>query len=135
MKKKRYFLILSIHTGLHLLFLPAMTGAPPFLEAAPAAYSGIASWYSEQDDGVRKHTANGERFEDSKKTCASWHYDFGSCVEVTNRTNRQSVICRINDRGPAKKLKRLIDLSKASFRQIARLEDGLVRVMVREIHP
>ena len=33
--------------------------------------TGVASWYSEKDKGVKKYTASGDVFEDSKKTCAS----------------------------------------------------------------
>jgi rare lipoprotein A (peptidoglycan hydrolase) len=38
------------------------------------------------------------------------------------------VVVRINDRGPAKRLKRGIDLSKAAFKALAPLELGLIKV-------
>jgi rare lipoprotein A len=52
---------------------------------------------------------------------------------VTNLTTERSVEVRINDRGPARRLGRLIDLSQASFAEIAELEEGLVQVRVRVI--
>jgi rare lipoprotein A len=99
--------------------------------AIPGSQSGIASWYSEQDAGIRPYTASGESFDDSKLTCASWHYEFGTYIKVTNPKTGRSVVCRVNDRGPAKRLRyRIIDLSKASFKAIAPLRQGLVRVRI-----
>jgi rare lipoprotein A len=97
---------------------------------ALANQRGLASWYSERDPGVGRKTASGERFDDSQRTCASWKYKFGTFVKVTNRKTGQSVICRVNDRGPSRHLKRIIDLSKASFHAIAPLKEGLVPVRV-----
>lgn len=91
---------------------------------------GVASWYSESDPGINLQTASGEVFDDSKRTCASWYFPFGTLLRVTSLVSGQSVVCRVNDRGPAKRLGRLIDLTKASFRQIAPLRLGLVPVKV-----
>lgn len=95
-----------------------------------ANHQGVASWYSERDPGVGRKTASGERFDDSKRTCASWKFKFGTYVKVTNRKTGRSVICRVNDRGPSRRLRRIIDLSKASFHAIAPLKEGLVPVKV-----
>lgn len=91
---------------------------------------GVASWYSETDPFINKHTANGEVFDDSQMTCASWDYPFGTKLEVTNLVNKKSVVCRVNDRGPAKRLNRKIDLSKAAFKKIADPRKGLTRVKI-----
>lgn len=91
---------------------------------------GIASWYSESDPGINLTTANGEIFDDSLRTCASWHYPFGTHLRVTSLSNGRTVICRVNDRGPAKRLGRLIDLTRAAFQEIAPLGVGLIRVQV-----
>lgn len=104
------------------------------LKRNPQHY-GVASWYSENDPAINKHTANGEVFDDSKMTCASWEYPFGTRLEVKNLENGKSVICRVNDRGPSKRLERLIDLSKGSFRKIASTRRGLIRVSVRVVPP
>jgi rare lipoprotein A len=94
------------------------------------AYYGIASWYSRSDRGIKKRTASGAIFDDSKRTCASWGFPLGTRLWVTNLRNGRSVICVVNDRGPSKKLKRLIDLTKTAFREIADPKLGLVRVSV-----
>lgn len=109
-----------------LLFLP---------QEGKAASVGTAAWYSELDPGINLTTANGEIFDDSKRTCASWHHPFGTYLRVTRLDNGKSILCRVNDRGPAKRLGRLIDLTKAAFQEIAPLRVGLIRVkveMVRE---
>ena len=93
---------------------------------------GTASWYSESDPFINLLTANGEIFDDSKLTCASWNYPFNTRLKVTNLENGKSIVCRVNDRGPAKRLNRAVDLTKAAFRQIADPRLGLIRVRV---HP
>ena len=62
-------------------------------------YRGTASWYSETDPGINLRTANNEIFDDSKLTCASWYFPFGTYLKVENEANGESVICRVNDRG------------------------------------
>ena len=93
-------------------------------------FYGKASWYSQSDAGIKIHTANGEVFNDRAKTCAAWDIPFGSHLKVTNLANHKSVVCRVNDRGPNKRLDRKIDLSKASFRQIADTRCGIIKVLV-----
>ena len=94
-------------------------------------FVGIASWYSESDPGINIHTANGEVFDDSKITCASWDFPFGTYLKVTNFENGRSVVCRVNDRGPHERLKRLIDLSKASFEKIGNLQMAIGKINSR----
>jgi rare lipoprotein A len=96
-------------------------------------FRGIASWYSKADPGINLHTANGEVFDDRKMTCASYQYPFGTLLKVTNLANGKSVVCRVNDRGPNKRLGRLIDLTLSAFRRIAEPRLGLVRVSVMKI--
>jgi rare lipoprotein A len=105
-----------------------------FPAAVPETVSyGIASWYSRSDRGIKKRTASGAIFDHSKRTCASWGFPLGTRLRVTNLQNGRSVICVVNDRGPAKKLKRLVDLTKAAFREIADPKHGLVRVSVTPV--
>ncbi len=101
----------------------------PPIELPDISY-GVASWYSKQDKFIHIHTANGEIFDDSKLTCASWDFDFGTSLEIKNLSNDKSVICRVNDRGPAKHLHRSIDLTNAAFREIADPKSGLIRVSI-----
>ena len=94
---------------------------------------GVASWYSLDDPGVQPFTANGELFDDRQLTCAVWDLPFNAKLNVTNLETGHQIVVRVNDRGPAKRLVaqgRVVDLSKAAFRQIGRLESGLVPVKV-----
>ena len=72
--------------------------------------------------------ANGRKFDPSKLTAASWHYPLGTKVTVTHGSN--SVVVEICDRGPARRLKREIDLSRAAFKKLAPLTTGLIEVTV-----
>ena len=93
-----------------------------------------ASWYSEEDPGILKTTANMETFDDEKLTCAMWGVPFGTMLKVTNLDSGKSVLVRVNDRGPAKRLVsegRLIDLTKKAFSGIASLDEGLIQVKVQ----
>lgn len=101
-----------------------------FPQESPKTLRGIAAWYSEKDRHIRRHTANGEVFDDSQHSCAVWEFPFGTHLRVTNLENQKSVICRVNDRGPAKHLGRRIDLTRTAFRRIASLRRGLAKVSV-----
>jgi rare lipoprotein A len=97
------------------------------------SFQGTASWYSRGDRGVRRTTANMEVFNDRELTCAAWGLPFDSLLEVTNIENGKSVIVRVNDRGPARRLVRrgrVVDLTKSAFRSIADHRDGLINVRV-----
>lgn len=107
-------------------------------DASFVALEGIASWYSEFSPGIRPTTANMEKFDDGKMTCAMWDIPFDTLLEVTNVTNGKKVVVRVNDRGPAKRLYRkgrIIDLTMAAFKEIEDLEQGLAKVRVKIIRP
>lgn len=91
---------------------------------------GKASWYSMTDKGILPTTANGEKFNDKKLTCASWDYPFGQRLIVINLVTHKWVACRVNDRGPHKRLRRAVDLTKTTFSKIANLKEGLVFVAI-----
>ena len=99
----------------------------------PLKFYGVASWYSESDPFINLRTANGEIFDDTKLTCASWDFPFGTLLEVTHLDSGRKVICRVNDRGPSKRLHRLIDLTLGTFRQIADPRQGLVAVSLQPL--
>lgn len=86
-----------------------------------------ASYYANFFHG--RTTSNGEIFDQYKLTAAHKSLPFGSLVKVTNLENLESVIVRINDRGPFVK-KRCIDLSKEAAKAIGMLEDGVVMVVM-----
>jgi len=91
---------------------------------------GIASWYSKTDRNINERTASGEKFNDQELTCASWDFPFGEKLLVIDTLNGKWVVCRVNDRGPGKRLRREIDLTKAAFRRIASTGRGLIIVAV-----
>ena len=80
--------------------------------------SGMASMYGSRRDGYAgKRTASGERVHSGALTAAHRSLPFGTMVRVTNRRNNQSVVVRINDRGPFVR-GRVIDLTPAGARAI-----------------
>ena len=103
-------------------------------EASFTYLEGQASWYAEFSPGIRPTTANMEKFDDSGMTCAMWGIPFNTVLEVTNVRNGRSVLVRVNDRGPAKRLYekgRIIDLTRAAFREIEDLDRGLASVRIK----
>jgi len=101
----------------------------PDLDLAKARV-GVASWYSKKDKNIKPATANGEKFDDRKMTCASWNHPFGTRLIVINALTGKWVVCRVNDRGPHKRLGRTVDLTYAAFKKIANPKRGLVYVTV-----
>jgi rare lipoprotein A len=84
-------------------------------ETGRALQSGRASWYGPGFNGRR--TASGETFNQNAMTAAHKSLPFGSRVRVVNQQTGQSVVVRINDRGPFVR-GRIIDLSRASAQAI-----------------
>lgn len=87
--------------------------------------SGMASYYGRELAGNR--TASGERFDPDQLTAAHRTLAFGSRVRVTNMANGQSVVVRVNDRGPFGR-GRVIDISHAAAREIGMHRSGTARV-------
>ncbi len=75
------------------------------------ASAALASWYGKQFHGNR--TASGEIYDMFAMTAAHPTLPLPSYVRVTGVRTRQSVIVRVNDRGPFKS-DRIIDLSYAA---------------------
>lgn len=87
---------------------------------------GMASYYADQYAG--ETTASGETFDPDAMTAAHPSLPFETVVRVT-RVNgaNQSVVVRINDRGPFKD-DRIIDLSEAAARKLRMIREGVVEV-------
>ena len=114
--------------------LPAVPTVPPVPEARPAADprpTCTASWYGHELAG--RPTASGEPFDPSALTAASWDHPFGTVLEVTAVATGRTVRVRVNDRGPARRLGRCIDLSRAAYARLAALSTGLLEVTVQEV--
>ena len=118
MIKKRVILAILVF----ILLLPDVT---------KAGSECIASWYG-GGEKLNKHTANGETFNPSLLTCASWDYPFGTRLKITNTRNGKNVTVRVNDRGPNKRLGRAIDLTRGAFSKIADTDEGLVLVKIEK---
>mgnify|MGYP001355727589 CR=1 FL=1 len=92
-----------------------------------AGQSGVASWYGGYFHG--RTTANGEKYNQWAMTAAHKTLPFGTKVRVTNVNNGNSVVVRINDRGPFIK-GRIIDLSKAAANDIGMSGVAPVKVTI-----
>ena len=93
-----------------------------------AVQQGLASYYGQEFHG--RKTASGEIFDMQALTAAHRTLPFGTMVKVTNLKNSQSVIVKINDRGPFVE-GRMIDLSQGAARKIG--IDGVEQVRLEII--
>lgn len=89
--------------------------------------SGQASWYGGRFNG--RLTANGEIYDSRLLTAAHRDLDFGTLVRVIRLQTGDSVIVRINDRGPYVD-DRIIDLSEAAAEILGFADAGVTRVRV-----
>lgn len=94
------------------------------------AKEGIASWYGLKFHGHK--TSNGEIYDIYKMSAAHKSLPIPSFARVTNLDNGQSVVVRVNDRGPFHD-DRLIDLSYAAASRLGITQKGTGRVRVEAI--
>ena len=100
------------------------------LEWPEVDQQGIASWYGPGFHG--RKTANGERFNQYELTAAHPTYEFGTQLCVRSKLTGQSVVVRVNDRGPFVK-NRVIDLSKAAAEELGMLDRGVKSVEIYKL--
>ena len=95
--------------------------------------NGIASFYSKSLDGTK--TATGEIYRNSKMTGASNNLKLNTWVRVTNLSNGNTVIVRINDRMHPRMAKkgRVIDLSRAAAAELDFMKKGLTKVQLEVV--
>jgi rare lipoprotein A len=101
-----------------------MTGNQPFRE------TGTASWYGKKFHG--RKTANGEIYDMYAMTAAHPTLPLPSYAKVTRPQTGQSVIVRINDRGPFHG-GRIIDLSYVAATKLGLIGPGSGAVIVEAI--
>lgn len=89
---------------------------------------GKASYYTVTSSGA--HTASGDRLNDAFYTCAMRKGEFGAYYLVV-ADNGNSVVCKLNDRGPYAK-GRVVDLSEAAMRQLDS-DAGTLKVKIYKI--
>jgi len=88
----------------------------------------IASFYHFKFEG--RKTVNGDIFSNNNLTAAYNHVPLGTTLKVTNIKNNKSVIIKVNDRcGVSSR----IDLSKAAFLKIGKIEQGILKVKIEKI--
>lgn len=106
---------------------PSGHGAIPADTRIIDTFDGIGSWYGGKFHG--RNTSSGEVFDQYALTGAHRTLPFGTFVRVTHLQNDQSVVIRINDRGPHV-AGRVIDLSMAAAEIIGLRSRGLGDVFV-----
>lgn len=114
-------------------------GNPPYYEQDGKVYHvldnaegyidvGIASWYGKKFHGRR--TSSGEIYDMYHFTAAHKTLPLPSYARVTNLDTGESVVVKVNDRGPFVK-NRLIDLSYAAAKKLGYQNKGTARVEVQ----
>ncbi|WP_457944792.1 septal ring lytic transglycosylase RlpA family protein [Vreelandella alkaliphila] len=93
---------------------------------------GTASWYGEKFHGYA--TSNGEIYDMYKMSAAHRSLPLPTFARVTSLDSGQSVIVRVNDRGPFHS-DREIDLSYAAAARLGFLDNGTGAVRVEAIEP
>ena len=93
---------------------------------------GIASWYGTKFHGRR--TSSGERYDMYAMTAAHKSLPLPTYVRVRNLKNQQSIIVKVNDRGPFHE-NRVIDLSYAAAHKLGITRAGTGFVEVTAIDP
>jgi rare lipoprotein A len=128
--------IMSIMKALHItsivLLSLAMFSSVTAAGQVGHKEEGVASFYHDRFEG--RKTASGEIFRQDSMTAAHKHIKLGSYVRVTNISNGNSVILKVNDRMPAWN-KRSIDLSYRAATELDYVSKGLTRVTIEVIDP
>ncbi len=91
---------------------------------------GIASWY-----GLKFHgelTSNGEIYNMYHLTAAHKTLPLPAFLKVTNLTNGQQIVVRVNDRGPFHE-GRIIDLSYAAAKKLGFADAGTANVRLEAV--
>lgn len=101
----------------------------------------LASWYSveacQYNSDTKCPTASGYSLYELERRgvsfAAAWEYPLGTWLKITNVANNAHTYVVILDRGPAKRLRRGIDLSRLAFESIADTNDGIITVTIERV--
>lgn len=93
---------------------------------------GLASWYGSAFHG--RMTANGEVYDQYHLSAAHPTMPLPSYARVTNLENGNSVVVRVNDRGPFHR-GRIIDLSNQTAELLDMKHSGTAKVRVQYVGP
>ena len=89
---------------------------------------GIASWYGGFHKG--RKTFSEEIFDPQANTCAHRTLPMHSIVEVKDIKTGNSILCRVNDRGPFVS-GRIVDLSQKCAERLGITNKGIVKVTLK----
>lgn len=92
--------------------------------------AGLASWYGPNFHG--RLTANGEIYDQYYLSAAHPTFPLPSYARVTNKKNGNSVIVRVNDRGPFSP-GRIIDVSNKAAELLDMKQEGIAAVRVEYV--
>lgn len=110
--------------ALFVIVILAFQFSPCYLARTSADETGIASVYSVESG---RRTASGRELKREALTAAHRTLPLGTKVKVTNKSNGNSVVVTINDRGPFVR-GRIIDVSPGAARVLG--FSGLTHVTV-----
>lgn len=99
---------------------------------AQITLQGQASYYHDSLSG--NPTASGELYDPRVYTAAHRTLPFATVLRVTRTDSGQSVIVRVNDRGPFGDNARILDLSRRAAEQLDMLGDGVVQVRAEVLY-
>ena len=104
----------------------------PYKTLHPHSERGRASWYGKRYHG--RKTSSGEEYDMFKMSAAHPILPIPSYARVIRMDTCESVVVRVNDRGPFLG-GRVIDLSYAAAHRLGMVEAGTAEVMVESIIP
>jgi rare lipoprotein A len=121
------FFLSGCQTRLFVQPSPSGREAEIFSRQPIAVQQGLASWYGGR--WIGRLTANGEIYRVGDLTAAHKKLPFNTRVRVVDLKTGNSVIVRINNRGPYVK-GRIIDLSVAAAKKLGTYDRGIARVQI-----
>ena len=118
------------HSGAARPYVALGRSYTPITDDRPLVQRGQASWYGRQFHGSR--TSTGEIYDMFAMTAAHPTMPLPSYARVTNLRSGETVIVRVNDRGPFRD-GRVIDLSYAAAMRLGIAANGTGEVEVQRI--
>ena len=109
-------IILAVVTPIAFLWGAAVNAAP---------FLALASWYGPYFHG--RTTANGEVYNQWGLTTAHKSLPFGTRIRVTNPYTKQTIVVRVNDRGPYIG-PREFDLSRGAAEAVGLIGPGVAQL-------
>ncbi|MSQ50686.1 MAG: septal ring lytic transglycosylase RlpA family protein [Betaproteobacteria bacterium] len=104
----------------------------PLNEPSPYKRQGTASWYGRKFHGQR--TSSGEVYDMFALSAAHPTLPIPSYARIVNLQNGNSVVVRINDRGPFSS-GRIMDVSYAAAHRLGFVQEALANIEVQSIVP